>query len=100
MTVGDIRWVDLPLRAGHAQGGRRPAIIVQSQKASVRIPTVLVVPLTSQLTALRFPGTVLVEADAQNGLRHASVALVFQLTALDQRYLSQSSRQYLDKSHQ
>jgi mRNA-degrading endonuclease toxin of MazEF toxin-antitoxin module len=44
-------------------------------------------PLTSQLDALRFPGTVLVEADSQNGLRRASVALVFQLTALDQRYL-------------
>ena len=41
----------------------------------------------SKLDALRFPGTVLVEADAQNGLKRASVALVFQLTALDQRYL-------------
>ena len=81
MTVGEIRWVDLPPGSGHAQSGRRPAIIVQSQKSSVRIPIVLVIPLTSQLDALRFPGT-------QNGLRHASVALVFQLTALDQRYLS------------
>ncbi|MGH9931618.1 MAG: type II toxin-antitoxin system PemK/MazF family toxin [Pyrinomonadaceae bacterium] len=89
MIAGEIRWVDLPPGGGHAQSGRRPEIIVQSQKSSVRIPTVLVVPLTSQLDVLRFPGTVLVESDAQNGLRHASVALVFQLTALDQRYLSQ-----------
>lgn len=88
MTVGEIRWVDLPPSGGHAQRGRRPAIIAQSQVFSRRIPTVLVIPLTSQLDALRFPGTVLVEADVQNGLRHASVALVFQLTALDHRYLS------------
>lgn len=87
MTIGEIRWVDLPPRGGHVQSGRRPAIIVQSQRSLDRIPTVLVIPLTSQLDALRFPGTVLVEADARNGLRRASVALVFQLTALDQRYL-------------
>lgn len=87
MTIGEIRWVDLPPRGGHAQSGRRPAIIVQSQRSLARVPTVLVIPLSSQLDALRFPGTVLVESDAQNGLRRASVALVFQLTALDQRYL-------------
>ncbi|MFS8084488.1 MAG: type II toxin-antitoxin system PemK/MazF family toxin [Acidobacteriota bacterium] len=87
MTVGEVCWVELVSTGGHAQKGRRPAIILQSQKISARIPTVLVVPLTSQLDALRFPGTVLVEAGAENGLRRASVALVFQLTAIDQRFL-------------
>ncbi len=87
MTVGEVRWVELVSKGGHAQKGRRPAVILQSQKVSTRIPTVLVVPLTSQIDALRFPGTVLVEADGDNGLRRASVALVFQLTAIDQRYL-------------
>ena len=87
MTVGDVCWVELASTGGHAQKGRRPAIIFQSQKASARVPTVLVVPLTSQLDALRFPGTVLVEPDADNGLRRASVALVFQLSAIDQRFL-------------
>lgn len=85
MTVGEVRWVELPARGGHAQAGRRPAIIVQS---ATGLPTTLIVPLTSQLDALRFPGTVLVEADSQNGLRRASVALVFQLTAVDRRYIT------------
>ena len=84
MTVGEVRWVELPARGGHAQAGRRPAIIVQS---TTGLPTTLIVPLTSQLDALRFAGTVLVEADIQNGLRRASVALVFQLTAVDRRYI-------------
>jgi mRNA interferase MazF len=88
VTVGELRWVELLSSGGHTQRGRRPAIIVQSEKTSSRLSTVLVVPLTSQLDALRFPGTVLVEADSQNGLRRTSVALVFQLTAIDTRYLS------------
>lgn len=85
MGVGEIRWVGMPVRGGHAQAGRRPAILVQS---ATDLPTVLVVPLTSQLDALRFTGTVLVEADSQNGLRRPSVALVFQLTAVDRRHIA------------
>jgi mRNA-degrading endonuclease toxin of MazEF toxin-antitoxin module len=85
VTVGEVRWVDLPTRGGRAQAGRRPAIIVQSTST---LPTTLVIPLTTQLDALRFSGTVLVEADSQNGLRRASVALVFQLTVVDSRYLA------------
>jgi mRNA interferase MazF len=84
VDVGDLYWVEIPSRGGHAQAGRRPAIIAQR---TVALPTVLIVPLTSQLDALRFPGTVLVEASQQNGLRHNSVALVFQLTAVDKRYI-------------
>ncbi|MBI4663412.1 MAG: type II toxin-antitoxin system PemK/MazF family toxin [Verrucomicrobia bacterium] len=80
-------WVEFPAGAGRAQAGRRPAILVQTSEASARLPTVLLIPLTSQFDALRFPGTVLVESDAGNGLTRASVALVFQLTAIDKRFL-------------
>jgi len=87
MTVGDLHWVDFPPGAGRAQAGRRPAIIVQGAEAGSRLPTVLLIPLTTQQDALRFPGTVLVEPDADNGLRRASVALVFQLTVMDRRFV-------------
>jgi mRNA interferase MazF len=87
VIVGEVRWVEMPPKGGHAQSGRRPAIILQTDEASARVPTVLLAPLTSQLDALRFPGTVLIEPDSQTGLRRRSVALVFQLTALDQRHL-------------
>ena len=85
MSVGEVRWVEMPARGGRAQAGRRPAIVVQS---ITDLPTSLVIPLTSQLDALRFAGTVLVEADRQNGLRRPSVALVFQLTAVDRRHIA------------
>lgn len=65
MKPGDVFWVDFPSRGGHAQAGRRPAIIIQEETRAAALPTVLLIPLTSQLDALRFPGTVFVESDAQ-----------------------------------
>ncbi|HYV36933.1 MAG TPA: type II toxin-antitoxin system PemK/MazF family toxin [Gemmataceae bacterium] len=87
MDAGQVHWVEFPGGAGRAQAGRRPAIVVQGKKANSSLPTVLLIPLTTQQDALRFPGTVLVETDASNGLHQMSVALVFQLTAVDQRFL-------------
>jgi mRNA-degrading endonuclease toxin of MazEF toxin-antitoxin module len=87
VNIGDVFWVEFPIGAGRAQAGRRPAIVVQGAAASAQLPTVLVIPFTTQQDALRFPGTVWVAVDAENGLRHDSVALVFQLTVLDKRFL-------------
>ena len=86
MKRGDVCWVDLPAGEGRAQAGRRPAIVLQDSSSA--LPTALVVPLSTQLDALRFPGTVLLEPDATNGLRLPSVALVFQLRALDKRFIA------------
>ena len=60
---------------------------MQSVGATARLPTILLVPLTTQLDALRFPGTALVEVTAENGLKRPSVALVFQLTAVDKQFV-------------
>lgn len=87
MKPGDVVWVDLPSIKGHAQSGRRPAIVVQNEAATMSLPTVLIVPLTTRQDALRFPGTVLIEHTPDNGLRRLSVALVFQMAALDKRYI-------------
>ena len=93
MKVGEVYWVDLPARGGHAQSGHRPAIVLQTSEASGVLPTVLLIPLTTQLEALRFPGTLLVEPDPENGLRRPSVALVFQLAAIDQRLIGSRAGQ-------
>jgi mRNA-degrading endonuclease toxin of MazEF toxin-antitoxin module len=61
--------------------------VAQAPSLSAELPTVLLIPLTTQQDALRFPGTVLVEAEPGNGLRRPSVALVFQLAAIDKRFL-------------
>src|SRR5450631_1997074 len=87
MTVGDLYWVEFPAGAGRAQAGRRPAVIAPGAEASDQLPTVLVIPPTTQQDALRFPGTALVETTAANGLKQPSIALVFQITVLDQKFL-------------
>ena len=83
MNHGDVFWVELPDRGGREQRGRRPAVIWQDTEVYAGLPTVLVVPLTSRLSASRFPGTLRVEPTVQNGLTVPSVALLFQLGACD-----------------
>lgn len=83
MTPGEIHWVELPDTGGREQAGRRPAIIIQNDEYAGSLPTVLVIPLSSALAALRFPGTAQIKADKTSGLRTNSVALVFQLRAID-----------------
>ena len=89
MNYGDVYWVDLPDRGGREQRGRRPAIIWQDTSAFVQLPTVLIIPLTSRLDALRFPATWRIDATPTNGLSDASVALIFQLGASDIRRIRQ-----------
>ena len=83
MSVGDIHWVDLPAANGREQRGRRPAVVLQDDNYGGNLPVVLVVPLTTARAAMRFAGTTLIRATAENGLWQASVALVFQLRAID-----------------
>ena len=89
MSVGDIHWVDLPAANGREQRGRRPAVILQDDDYAGDLPVVLVVPLTTARAAMRFAGTTLIPPTAENGLRQASVALVFQLRAIDRRRIQE-----------
>ena len=83
MTIGEIHWVVLPDTGGREQAGQRPAIVMQNDGYAGSIPTVLVIPLSSAIAALRFPGTAPIKANKTSGLRTDSVALVFQLRAID-----------------
>ena len=83
MTIGEIHWVELPDSGGREQAGRRPAIVMQNDDYAGSLPTVLVIPLNTAMAALRFPGTAQIKAEKQSGLRIDSVALVFQLRAID-----------------
>jgi len=85
MKKGEVWRVRLPFGPGHTQAGERPAIIMQEDAFNAALPTVLVVPFTSTQRTIRLPGTLLVQPDNQNGLTVPSVALVFQMSALDQR---------------
>jgi len=104
VTRGDIYAVEIPSSDGHEQAGTRPAIIVQAPQFENQLPTVLIGPLTSQLAAQAFPGTFLIPPDAENRLTMTSVALVFQLRAIDKRRLRRAmgrlSPSHLSQVHQ
>ena len=52
------------------------------------MPTVLIVPLTTKIKALDFAGTILIKPDDRNHLDKESVALAFQLRAIDRKRIS------------
>lgn len=89
MSVGDIHWVELPNVGGREQAGRRPAIVLQDDAYAGSLPTTIVVPLSSAMSALRFPGTARINATHASGLRTDSVALVFQIRAIDRARIAE-----------
>ena len=86
MQVGDIYLVEIPFFHGHEQAGLRPAIIAQGADIE-KLPTVLIIPLTSKIKASDFPFTFTIEPDKSNNLDVPSVVLIFQLRAIDKRRL-------------
>ena len=87
MKIGEVYLVEIPAMGGHEQAGYRPAIIFQSEQRLEELPTILIIPVTSKTKALAFPYTLLIKPDQENHLSSSSVALVFQLRAIDQRRL-------------
>ena len=85
MRKGELWRVRLPPASGHRQAGERPAVLVQDDAFIRALPTVLVIPFTSNLNAGRFVGTLRVDPDVQNGLTVTSIAMVFQFGPIDKR---------------
>jgi len=79
MKKGDVCIVDLSTSAGHEQSGERPAILISDTKTDIAI----VVPLTGNLDALRFPYVLMILPSKNNQLDKESVALIFHIRAID-----------------
>ena len=84
---GEIWYASFPTSSLSEQTGDRPVIIVQDDKYGRDTPVILVVPLSSRQMAQRFDATCVFEPNQSNGLSSTSVALVFQLRALDRSRL-------------
>jgi mRNA interferase MazF len=99
MARGDVLLVGLPELDKREEKGNRPAIAVQTDLATS--PMLMIVPVTSSLSALRFPFTVKIEPSNLNGLTLPSVAMVFQMRAIDRkriiRKIGNLESKYLDR---
>jgi mRNA interferase MazF len=74
MRRGEIWWVDLGNPRGSEAGFERPVIVVQSDTLNrTRLPTVLVIPLTTNLMYADVTGNLLLES-VRTGLDHDSIA--------------------------
>ena len=82
-------WADLGEPAGSEPGYRRPVVVVQADAFNrSRLPTTIVVMLTSNLGLLEAPGNVLVPAN-ESGLPRDSVANVTQMATVDGEVLTE-----------
>lgn len=80
MRKGEIYLVDLTGK-GHQQRGFGPVIICSKKIGNL----VSVVPMTSNLDAMRYGATCKIDKSDLNKLEMASVALVFQLRSINFR---------------
>ena|SRR3989338_2647390 len=83
MKKGEIWLVELPSTVGHEQSGSRPALVFAETGTNV----VIILPFTSNLQALRFPYTMEIKPNKENGLSTLSILLVFQIRAIDRARL-------------
>lgn len=83
MNKGEIWIVKLPTSDGHEQYGTRPAIVLADTDDDIAMVT----PLTSNTQALKFPNTLEINHNTENGLDQKSIALIFQTRAIDEKRL-------------
>jgi mRNA interferase MazF len=89
MKRAEIWWADLGEPVGAQPGFRRPVVVVQDDLLTdSRLPTVMVVPLTSNLKRGSAIGNLLLDT-RETGLTRPSVALVCQVMTIDKTLLSE-----------
>lgn len=81
----DIIQVDLGRSFGSEQGGIRPAVIVQNNKGNKFSPTVLVIPMTSEIKKVNMPTHNIMHKTKFNGLDEDSMLLGEQTTVIDKK---------------
>lgn len=85
---GDIWYCELSEAGQFVQKGKRPAVVVQSNKGNAHSGSVVVIPLTSQLKRLDIPTNVELDHSRYVGILNAdSVAQCNQIRTIDMEAL-------------
>ena len=89
MEKGDIYWANLSVPEGNEPGYRRPVLVVQSDLFNQSaIPTVLVAPLTTNLSLAKAPGNIKLET-AETSLPKDSVVNVSGIISVNRSRLEE-----------
>jgi len=86
MNKGDVYYANLGSIAGSEQAGRRPVLIFQNNTLLTYSRTVVIIPFTTNLKRAGIPGCVIVR-QGEGGLAQDSVALCYQIRAIDKSRL-------------
>jgi mRNA interferase MazF len=82
VTRGEVWQADLSPTRGTEQAGRRPVLIVQTDRANAHSPHTIIVPFTTRIRQKLLPSHVLVPA-GEGGLTQDSVMLGEQIRVID-----------------
>lgn len=82
---GQMYYAHLDPVIGSEQGGDRPVLIIQNNVGNLRSPTVIAVPITSQVKKMRMPTHIGIPP--YYGLPEQSIALLEQIRTIDKSRL-------------
>tara|TARA_Y100000310_G_C20324543_1_gene642319 strand:+ start:303 stop:632 length:330 start_codon:yes stop_codon:yes gene_type:complete len=80
---GEIWLANLPQYDGKEQLGKRPVLIISDVTSNILIT----IPITSNLSTIKYQHTIKIDHSNTNRLNKESVALIFQIQATDKRRL-------------
>ena len=98
MKMFDIYYANLSKNTVDSeQGGIRPVIIVQNNIGNTHSPTVIVLPMTSEIKKVNMPTHCIIHKSEKNGLKVDSMILAEQIRVIDKNRL-QDYIGYLDNT--
>lgn len=86
MKKFEIYQANLNPKRGHVQAGVRPCVVFQSNVFNEYSPTVLIIPLTSNILK-KFPGEMTINPSDINGLSQKSKILTPHIMVIDKRFI-------------
>ncbi len=89
MMRGELWWADFGLPFGSEPGFKRPVLILQNDSFNKsNINTIIIIPLTTNMTLAEAPGNVIVPK-SESSLSKDSVLVVSQLSVIDKKRLTE-----------
>ncbi len=82
----DVIFVDLNPKKGHTQAWIRPRIVIQNNLFNIKSPTLIIVPLTSNVKK-PFPSEFIIKSSEKNWLEFDSRFLWSQIITIDKDFI-------------